>query len=55
MLYTAIRETGDFIEKVNSITHGRELIEIYEAEDRRIGDYEPDFYDIVDEHHNSVI
>jgi hypothetical protein len=55
MLYTAVRETGDLIEKVNSITHGRELIEQYEEDDRRNGDYEPDFYDIVDENHFSVL
>ena len=53
-LYTACRETGDFIEKVNSIQEGKDLIKKYEKIDRNEGDYEDDFYAIVNENHEEV-
>ena len=53
-LYTACRETGDFIENVNSIQEGKDLIKKYEEIDRNEGDYEDNFYAIVNEKHEEV-
>lgn len=53
-LYTACRETGDFIEEVNSIQEGKDLIKKYEEIDRSEGDYEDNFYAIVNEDHEEV-
>lgn len=33
----------------------REKIERYEAEDRKDGSFEPDFYDVVDIHYMTVV
>jgi hypothetical protein len=55
MLYTADKETGTFIEKVEKIDQGLELIREYEEEDKNNGTYTPDFYDIVDDNHISVL
>lgn len=53
-LYTACRETGAFIEKVNSIQEGKELIKKYEKIDKNMGVYEDNFYAIVNENHEEV-
>ena len=53
--YTADRETGTFIDKVESIEQGKKMIDVYEWEDKANGYYEPNFYDVVDENHCSVI
>lgn len=53
-MYTADRETGTFIEEVKTLKEGRDLIALYEEEDKREGTYTEDFYDIVDENHVSV-
>lgn len=53
-LYTACRETGDFIEEVNNIQEGKDLIKKYEEIDRNEGDYEDIFYAIVNENHEEV-
>lgn len=53
-LYTACRETGDFIEKVNSIQEGKELIKKYEEIDRNEDSYEDNFYAVVNENHEEV-
>ena len=53
-LYTACRETGDFIEEVKSIQEGKELIKGYEEIDKNEGDYEGGFYTIVNENHEEV-
>lgn len=55
MLYTADKETGTFIEKVETIDQGLDLIREYEEEDKNDGTYTPDFYDIVNERHMSVL
>jgi len=55
MLYTADKETGTFIEKVESIDQGLKMIAVYEWEDKVNDCYEPDFYNIVDENHCSVL
>lgn len=54
-LYVADRETGTFIEEVDSIEQGEKMIAVFEWDDKWSGDYEPDFYDIVDENHCSVM
>lgn len=54
-LYVSDRETGTFIEEVESIDEGLKLIDQYEAIDQEEGNYSPNFYDIVDEEHSSVI
>ena len=53
-LYTADRETGTFIEEIESIAEGLALIAEYEAQDKKDGTYTEDFYDIVNESHESV-
>lgn len=53
-LYTACRETGDFIEKVNSIQEGKDLIKAYEEIDKNEDCYEDNFYAIVNENHEEV-
>lgn len=54
-LYTADKETGTFIDEVESVDEGLKLIEEYETTDREDGNYTPDFYDVVNEEHSSVI
>lgn len=51
MLYTACRETGDIIERVETVDDGLKLIEKYEKEDGE----SVDFYDVVNENHESVL
>jgi len=53
-LYTACRETGDFIEEVKSIQEGKELIKGYEEIDKSEGDYNDNFYSIVNENHEEM-
>ena len=55
MLYTADKETGTLIERVETIDQGMELIREYEEEDKKDGTYTPDFYDIVNEDRLSVL
>ena len=54
-LYTADKETGTFIEKVNSIEEGKNLILAYEQQDKLENTFEPNFYDIVNEEHETVL
>lgn len=54
-IYTAVRETGTFIEEFKTITHAKMAIKEYEKLDKAEGNYEPDYYDIVDEKHCSLI
>lgn len=54
MLYVACRETGDFIEMVDSVNAGKNLINEYEKQDKENGVYTENFYDIVDENHCSI-
>ena len=55
MMYTADKETGTFIDTVKSLDEGLILIAEYEREDKEDGIYTPDFYDVVDEEHGSVL
>jgi len=54
-LYVADRECGNIIDEVKTIEEGKELIAKYEAEDKVNGNYEPNFYDIVDGERCSVL
>lgn len=54
-IYTANKETGEHICECQSIEEAKALIDLYEAEDWANGCYENDWYDIVDEYHNSLI
>ena len=54
-IYTACKETGDLIEEVYTLREGLDVITQYEEEDTLSGLYEPDFYDIVNEHHESIL
>ena len=53
--YTADREAGNKIETFDTIEETLKAIAAYEAEDERDGTYTPDFYDVVNEEHESVI
>lgn len=55
MIYVADKDTGTFICKVSSVERGKEMIEDFENEDRKDGIYTTDFYDVVDEDHNSLL
>ena len=54
-LFTADRETGTFIEPVESIEEGIALIAKYEESDKSEGTFEDDFYDVVDVNHCSKL
>lgn len=54
-IYTADRETGTFIDEFETIEDAKAAIEEYEEYEKEEGVYEPDFYDIVDENHISLI
>ena len=54
-LFTADKETGTFIEPVESIDQGLILIAEYELEDKRDDCYTDNFYIVVDENHCETI
>lgn len=54
-IYTADRETGTFIEECASVEDAISQIDVYEAKDEAEGVYEPNFYDVVDENHCSLL
>lgn len=54
-IFTASKETGDFIEEVKTIEEGIELIKKYEADDRTNEIFEEDFYNLVNENHESLL
>lgn len=53
-IYVAKKTTGTFIEEVFSLDTARSLIAEYEAEDILSGEFEDNFYDIVNEDHAPV-
>ena len=53
--WTADKETGSFIESYDSISDARKAIEGYEEQDKAEGIYTPNFYDVVNDEHDSVI
>lgn len=54
LCYTADRETGTFIDEFYYLEDAKKAILEYEDEDRRNGEYTPDFYDIVNADHESI-
>lgn len=54
-IYTANRETGSFIEEAETIDMAKAMIRFYEAEDKRNDVFEPNFYDVVNQNHESLI
>lgn len=54
-IYTANRETGSFIEEAESIDMAKAMIRFYEDEDKKNDVFEPNFYDVVNENHESLI
>lgn len=54
-LYTSNRATGSIIDKVETISEGKMLIALYEKEDKRNGNYQPNFYDLIDINRTSVL
>ena len=53
-IFTADRETGTFIEECESVEQAQEFIKNYEAEDMLNDLYEKDFYNIVNENHETI-
>lgn len=53
--FTCDRETGDIIDKVETVSEGKMLIALYEKEDKRNRVYQPNFYDVVDINRTSVL
>lgn len=53
--HVAVRETGEFIINVRNINQGVKVIEMLETEDDINGEYEPNWYDIVDDNHISLL
>ena len=53
--HVAVKETGEFIINVRDINQGIKVIEMLETEDDINGEYEPNWYDIVDDNHVSVM
>lgn len=53
--YTADKETGTFIDEFDSYEEAVEAIKKYELEDQSTGIYEPNFYDVVEKEHCSIL
>lgn len=53
--YTAIRETGDIIDRFDTLNEAREEIKRYEEMDKADGCYTEDAYDIVSGDHQSYL
>ncbi len=53
-IYTADRETGTFIGEFATIEEAKKAIEKYEEIDKQNGTYEENFYDVVNENHESL-
>ncbi len=54
-VHIAVRETGEYVADVRDILQGMAVIELFEYEDEGNDDYEPDWYDIVDDDHRSLV
>lgn len=54
-VYVANRETGDFICRVDSVDQGLLVIEAYEISDKLNNIYVPNFYDVVNLYHESLL
>lgn len=54
-IYTANRDTGSFIEEAETIDMAKAMIRFYEAEDKRNDVFEPNYYDVVNQNHESLL
>lgn len=54
-IYTANRETGSFIEEAESIDMAKAMIRFYEDEDKKNDVFESNFYDVVNQNHESLL
>jgi hypothetical protein len=54
-IYVSDKETGTFITEVESIDNGLKKIAEFEQIDKENDSYTPDFYDVVDENHSSLV
>ena len=54
-VFVACKETGDFITEVSSVQEGIELIKEYEKQDKSENIFAPDFYDVVNNDHVSML
>ena len=54
-IYTANRDTGSFIEEAESVDMAKAMIRFYENEDKRNDVFEPNFYDVVNQNHESLL
>lgn len=54
-IYTANKETGTFIEECKTIKEAEHLIDLYNEKDIVDGTYTENFYDIVNENHESLM
>lgn len=54
-IYVADKEAGNFITNHKSIEEAKQWIEFFEKEDKQHGCYEENFYDIVNEYHESLL
>lgn len=53
-MYVAIRQTGDFLDEIESIEEGLELIRKYEETDKAEGEFEDGYYDIENRKHETL-
>ena len=54
-IYTANRDTGSFIEEAESVDMAKAMIRFYENEDKRNDVFEPNYYDVVNQNHESLL
>lgn len=54
-IFTADKATGTFIDEFDTMREAEEAIALYELDDEMNHKFTPDFYDIVDEEHNSIM
>ena len=54
-VHVAVRETGEYVANVRDILQGLAVIDMFETEDEGNDEYEPGWYDIVDDDHKSLI
>ena len=54
-VHVAERMSGNIVADVKDINQGLAVIELFETEDDGNEEYEPGYYDVVDDDHNSLL
>lgn len=54
-VHVAVRETGEYVANVRDILQGLAVIDMFETEDDGNDEYEPNWYDIVDDNHETLL